>query len=155
MKVKIQRTWAERTVRAVNQAFPDVTDYRNWFRCQLYLPHALACSDLIATYQLVSPEAGRLLNQTAYFLQDQAQYPQALPLYQRALAIREKVLGAEHPDTASSLNNLAALYDTQGDYAQALPLLQRALAIFERALGKNHPSTKTVQANYEQLRRQK
>ncbi len=155
MDTPTQHTWAERTVRAVNHAFPDVGDYRNWLRCQQYLPHALICFNLITTYHLASPEAGRLLNQTAYYLHDQAQYAQALPLYQRALAIREKVLGAEHPDTASSLNNLAALYKTQGDYAQALPLLQRALAIFERALGKNHPSTKTVRANYEQLGRQK
>ena len=34
-------------------------------------------------------------------------YDQALPLYQRALKIREKALGPEHPDTAISLNNLA------------------------------------------------
>jgi hypothetical protein len=31
----------------------------------------------------------------------------ARPLYERALAIREKVPGPEHPDTAASLNNLA------------------------------------------------
>ena len=33
----------------------------------------------------------------------------ARPLFERALAIREKVLGPEHPDTATSLNNLALL----------------------------------------------
>ena len=37
-----------------------------------------------------------------------AAYAQARPLFERALAIREKVLGPEHPDTAESLNNLAA-----------------------------------------------
>jgi hypothetical protein len=46
-----------------------------------------------------------LLNQQAL-----AAYAQARPLYERALAIREKVLGAEHPDTANSLNNLAACF---------------------------------------------
>ena len=54
-------------------------------------------------------------------------YDQALPLYQRALAIRKKSLGPEHPDTANSLNNLALLYQVMGDYEQALPLYQRAL----------------------------
>ena len=73
------------------------------------------------------------------------------PSYERALAIREKVLGAEHPDTASSLNNLAGLYYAQGEYAQALPLFQRALAIYEQVLGKDHPHTKTVRENYAQL----
>ncbi len=56
-------------------------------------------------------------------------YEQAEPLYQRALAIAEQQLGAEHPDTAISLNNLAALYHEQGKYEQAEPLYQRALAI--------------------------
>jgi hypothetical protein len=34
-------------------------------------------------------------------------YSQAEPLYQRSLAIDEKVLGKEHPDVATTLNNLA------------------------------------------------
>jgi hypothetical protein len=46
----------------------------------------------------------------------------ARPPSERALAIREKVLGAEHPDTAMSLNNLAELLRSQGDYAGARPL---------------------------------
>ena len=54
---------------------------------------------------------------------------------QRALTIREKVLGPEHPDTALSLNNLAFLYRDQGRLVEAASLLQRALAISEAALG--------------------
>ena len=41
--------------------------------------------------------------------QEQGELAAARPLYKRALAIHEKVLGPEHPDTAESLNNLAAL----------------------------------------------
>ena len=37
-------------------------------------------------------------------------YAKAEPLYQRALKIREKALGPDHPDTATALNNLAGLY---------------------------------------------
>jgi hypothetical protein len=37
-------------------------------------------------------------------------YEKALPLYQRALEISEKVLGSQHPFVAQLLNNLAALY---------------------------------------------
>ncbi len=57
------------------------------------------------------------------------------------MAIREKALGPEHPDTAGSLNNLAVLYRAMGDYAKAEPLYRRALAIREKALGKEHPDT--------------
>ena len=37
-----------------------------------------------------------------------AEYAKAEPLYQEALRIQQKVLGPEHPDTATSLNNLAS-----------------------------------------------
>ncbi|WP_374409324.1 CHAT domain-containing protein [Hydrogenophaga sp.] len=70
-------------------------------------------------------------------------YDEALPLYRRALAIDEKALGANHPDTAIDLNNLAGLYESMGRYDEALPLYRRALAIKEKALGADHASTAT------------
>jgi hypothetical protein len=54
------------------------------------------------------------------------------------VAICEKVLGPEHPDTAASLNNLARLLKAQGDLAGARPLHERALAIREKVLGPEH-----------------
>jgi Flp pilus assembly protein TadD len=48
-----------------------------------------------------------------------------------ALAMSKRLLGAEHPDVASSLNNLAALYDAQGRSSEAEPLYQQARAINE------------------------
>jgi hypothetical protein len=45
----------------------------------------------------------------------------AEPLLEEALQIRQKVLGFEHLDTASSLNNLAALHRVMGEYAKAEP----------------------------------
>jgi C-terminal processing protease CtpA/Prc len=36
-------------------------------------------------------------------------YSEAIPLVQRALAMREKALGPDHPDVATLLNNLASL----------------------------------------------
>ena len=80
-----------------------------------------------------------------------AAYPQARPLFERALAIREKVLGPEHPDTATSLNNLAVLLQDQGDLAGARPLYERALAIREKALGPEHPDTATSLNNLARL----
>jgi tetratricopeptide (TPR) repeat protein len=70
-----------------------------------------------------------------------AAYAEARKLSERALAIREKVLGPDHPDTASSLNNLGYLLQAQGDLAGALPYFERALAIREKALGLDHPDT--------------
>ena len=95
-------------------------------------------------------EAERL-NQQVIELYNQGKYAEAIPLAERALAIREKILGAEHPDVATSLNNLAALYYSQGKYAQAEPLYQRALAIHEKVLGAEHPDVATSLNNLAEL----
>ena len=65
----------------------------------------------------------------------------------RSLAIREKVLGRDHPDVARSLNNLAGLYERQQRDAEAEPLYRRALMIRERALGSDHPDVATSTSN--------
>ncbi len=72
---------------------------------------------------------------------------------QRALAIVEKALGAEHPNVATGLNNLALLYYAQGKYAQAEPLYQRALTIDEKALGPEHAHVATMLENYARMLR--
>ncbi|MBD2497806.1 tetratricopeptide repeat protein [Nostoc sp. FACHB-280] len=79
------------------------------------------------------------LDQQVIKLYQEGNYSSTIPLAERALAIREKVLGKEHPNVAISLNSLALLYYTQGKYEQAEPLYQRALAIREKVLGKEHP----------------
>jgi tetratricopeptide (TPR) repeat protein len=72
---------------------------------------------------------------------DQGDLAGARRFHERSLAIREKLLGAEHPDTATNLNNLALLLRAQGDLAGARPLCERAVAIFEKMLGPEHPNT--------------
>lgn len=67
-------------------------------------------------------------------------YEEAHPLAERALAIREKVLGTEHAQVANSLNNLANLYSDKGQLDKSERLYQRALAIREQVLGPEHPS---------------
>src|SRR5208282_2855945 len=63
------------------------------------------------------------------------------PLYQEALGIRQKILGPDHRDTATSLNNLAGLYWAMGEYAKAEPLYQETLQIRQKVLGPDHPDT--------------
>src|SRR5208337_4145171 len=87
-------------------------------------------------------EAGRL-NRTVENLYRAGRYAEAMPAALQALAIRKAVLGARHPDTATSLNNLAALLYAQGDYAAARPLLEQALAIRKAVLGARQPDTAT------------
>ncbi len=140
MDTQTQQRWAERTIRAINHAFPDAKDYRNWPRSQRYLPHAQACVTLIIAWQFAFPEAGRLLNQVGYYLDNHAQYAEAELLFKQAIAIGERVLGPEHPTLAIRLNNLANLYLNHGKYTEAEPLYQRAIAIDEKASGPEHPT---------------
>jgi CHAT domain-containing protein/Tfp pilus assembly protein PilF len=59
----------------------------------------------------------------------------------RVRSVRERILGPDDPQTATSVNNLAGDYARQNNYSEAEPLYKRALAIRENALGLNHPST--------------
>ncbi len=139
MREDQQREWAERAVRTVNAAFPEAEFVATWQQCQQYLPHAQTCAELIEQWEMTFPEAARLLHRTGNYLYERGQYMEAEPLYQRALAIREHMLGSYHPDVAQSLTDLALLYLGQGKYEQAEPLYQRALTIQEQALGPDHP----------------
>jgi tetratricopeptide (TPR) repeat protein len=64
------------------------------------------------------------LNNLAVLYRAQGRYPEAEPLNQRALAIQEKALGPEHPNTVTNLNNLAELYRAQGRNEEAERLLR-------------------------------
>ena len=68
------------------------------------------------------------LNNLAALYNDQGRYADAEPLLKRALAIREKALGPNHPDVGVSLNNLAVLYGAQSRYADALSIVQRTIS---------------------------
>ena len=68
-------------------------------------------------------------------------YKESLPLVERALEIRERLLGNEHRDVAATIASLAIIYSRIGEYDKTEPLCLRALAIREKALGKDHPDT--------------
>jgi tetratricopeptide (TPR) repeat protein len=120
---------------------------RDWRRLHKWRIAAVFLLALLVLFVAVAregdlAEAQRLNGQVLQY-HASGRYQQAIPLAQRALAIREKALGPEHPDTAAALNNLVELYRATGAYAKAEPLSQRALAIYEKARGPEHPDTAT------------
>jgi hypothetical protein len=72
---EVRHLLAERTVRAVNNVFPN-PEYTNWNICRQYLLHAQICSALIAQYNLLFTEAGDLLNVLGYYLWQRGEYEQ-------------------------------------------------------------------------------
>ena len=128
--------------------------YKNpasWPRCAPLTPHLLASCETEMADAAANAECAELLDRAGGYFYGRAAYSDARPLYERALAIREKALGPEHPHTAMSLNNLANLLQARGDLAGARPLYERALAIREKALGPEHPHTATSLGNLANL----
>jgi len=119
------------------------SDPHSWPLCAQLTPHLLARRDACFDHAFVCAAGPELLDRAGRYFHGRAAHSQAAQLFRDALAIREKTLGPEHSDTATSLNNLADLLRDQGDFAGARPLHERALAIRERALGSEHPDTAT------------
>jgi CHAT domain-containing protein/Tfp pilus assembly protein PilF len=90
-------------------------------------------------------ENDRALHQARKFfleyvrLRGEARFAEARVPLERALEIREKVLGPDDLLVAETLGALASAFEAAGDYASAEPLRLRALRIMEKALGPEHP----------------
>src|SRR5205823_2005317 len=110
---------------------------RTWAKAWLPIAMAALFAVAIPTRADDRDELISTINR-AVALHEQGKYAEAAPLYERALRIRENVLGPDHPDVADTLYNLAALYRTQRQVAKALPLCERALRIKETARGPDH-----------------
>ena len=80
-----------------------------------------------------------MLNNLALVYLAQGRFNETESLLKRALSIREKSLGPEHPDVAETLGNQAELYRHQGRFAEAEAVNKRVVLIVEKALGSEHP----------------
>ncbi len=87
-------------------------------------------------------------------LNQQTKYEEAIALSQRVVAIRERVLGGDHPQVAAALNNLAEMYKNRGDFSTASQFHERALKIKQRVLGENDLSTATSYLNLAEVYRE-
>jgi tetratricopeptide (TPR) repeat protein len=78
-----------------------------------------------------------LQNNLARLYSTLGDYNKAESLYLRALGIREKVLGSDHPDVAESLNNLASLSRALNNVDNAIAYQRRGNEVRERILNQN------------------
>jgi tetratricopeptide (TPR) repeat protein len=105
----------------------------------------------VKTLESIDEKIAELLVFVGQHLHSRGAYSTVEPLYRRALEIRQRMLGADHPDTATSYNNVASNLDDQGKYEEAEPLYRRALEIFKATLPPTHPHIETVQTSLQQL----
>jgi hypothetical protein len=60
-------------------------------------------------------------------------------LYRRAVAMKEKLLGASHPETALTVHNYASMRADLGRTDESRALAGQARAVFEAGLDPRHP----------------
>lgn len=130
--------WAESAVAVADAAFPP-TEFAAWPRCERLLPHVRAALDNLPR-ETASPSAGRLGYRCAVYLWQRGEFRAGELLHARALEIRERSLGPEHPEVGDSLNSLVAVLCALGRYEESVPLQIRSLAIREKVLGPQHVS---------------
>ena len=86
-----------------------------------------------------STQYARAISWQAYLLQLRGRLLRAEPLFQKSLAIYEKILPAGHPDVATAINNLGFHYQSTDKLEQAEALYKRALEMREKALPPDDP----------------
>jgi CHAT domain-containing protein len=105
---------------------------------------ALANLDLLARLKSGEVDQIFLANRThnlAADLRKQDHYEAAEKMESKALAIRLKILGEDHRDTAISFDSVGGDLREQGKYAAAEKMDRKALNIHLKIFGEQHPST--------------
>jgi transcriptional regulator with XRE-family HTH domain/Tfp pilus assembly protein PilF len=118
---------------------PDASDHPD--RWPLYgrlVPHVQVVARTAADEGTESGALATLLVNAAVYLIVRGESRLALPLTERSLRVRERLLGPDHPDTADSMGLLGGILMEHGRLDAARPLQERSLAIRERTLGPHH-----------------
>lgn len=82
-------------------------------------------------------EARNFLRESA-LLSRAGKHVEALRSAERALEIRERILGGEDPSAAAVINLLGLIQSDMGDMVKAETFFRRALNIYEKSLGPDH-----------------
>jgi tetratricopeptide (TPR) repeat protein len=132
--------WTDAMRDVLYEVFPPIR-VDTWKECEALVPFIEDLRTTFTAREKERDDVARLCNQAGFYLKARGLYVSALPLYKEALEIRRRVLGNDHPDTATSINNIGGLYESMGDYVSSLSLFGEALEISRRVLGNDHPDT--------------
>ena len=140
-------TPVDAALNALSQALPNDPTLPTWWpQYEVLLPHISAIAESSAA-QRHADRVFALLNRAVAFLlhADPGQRP--LVPAQDAVALGERLLGPEHPDTSTARAHLAAAYRSAGRTQEAIELLERVLADRERLVGRDDPETLTARGD--------
>ena len=128
--------WTGKALVLLSELFPTGT-HKNQEIWMAYLPHAqiVLKSDQLPAGEHIAQAT--LLFNVSMALQKKGDYNPAEIMAQKCLDLREKVLGAKHPDTLFSLSNLSSVLLRKGKTKEAKETILQALDGFEKMLEKD------------------
>ena len=136
MPEKSRRQWAERTVKAVQQAFS----------VRIYIPQAQACAVLIEEWGFAFKEAANLLYEAGRQAQSRQLNRSAGSLYLQALPICERVYKPRSMQVVTCLVGIAEVYQARKQFEEAESYYQRALDIRRQLRGWAQPTIAECQS---------
>lgn len=89
-------------------------------------------------------ETADLLDELAKACSSQAKYDLAQKTYEKALSLKENLLGPTSPELINSCANLGASYSVQKEYKQAEEMFKRELMLTEKNFGFDNEKTITA-----------
>lgn len=134
----LQKQWMGRVIDVVSALFSEM-NLLNWPSYERYIVSALACVEWINRRQVETEAAASLLASAGKYLLDRAQYPQVETLFEKALAIRSRILPDEHPDRSDSLYELGVLYLNQGKFGEAEIAIRQSIELLAKSHETWHP----------------
>ena len=98
------KNWCRTAIAVIHAAFPQKAhEWQNWSAASRLLPHGLRAVTLAEELGVAGAMAGELLNRVGRYLTGRALYAQSRETLERALQIRQAVLGPDHPDVGMDL----------------------------------------------------
>ncbi|CAF4162823.1 unnamed protein product [Adineta steineri] len=124
------------------ETFPDK---EGWFRLGSLLIKMGQFNKAQEVYEVLlhqttdESEKASIYHQLGIIKDDQGEYQEALPYFEKSLAIFQKTHPSNHHRLGTSYNNIGMVYDSMGDYPKALSYYEKALEIQRESLPPNHP----------------
>ena len=127
--------WAQSALLAVVAAFPE-PQFDTWPLCELFISHVRAVASQVTAD---SGELAWLLTAAGTYLHERAALADVLPLYERGLAIRDRLAQAD-PGNAGWQCDLSVSHDRIGDVLVAQGNLAAALASYRAVALHQRPA---------------
>ena len=132
--------WQNEVIKVLSERFP-LGDYSNWKECETLSPHAQMAISYSDQSDSSAIQRSTILHNLAKFDGEQSRYELADKRYTEVIAIRERVLGPDHPDTLKSMSFLAEVLFREGKYARADSILRRVIDGSEKLFGAQSDET--------------